>query len=449
MKLSSRPARFALVLALASAALSGPFAAAEQATDQPEAPEWYSLHGQITNVTQYHPSFTSPFRGPNSLDPGNRGNETVSATLFAGIRLGDHLEFYADPEIDQGFGLSNTLGLAAFPSGEAYKVGAADPYVRLPRAFGRYVIGLGGETEADQPAANQLGGSHPADTVTITFGKFGVTDIFDTNSYAHDPRSDFLNWAVIDAGAFDYAADAWGFTYGAAAEWTERWWTLRAGVFDLSRVPNSRFLERGFGEFSTVAEFEAREDWLGAPGKVKLLTYEDTGDMANYTDAIRAAAGTGRPPDVAPVRKYGIKPGLVFNAEQQILPDLGAFLRASLDDGHKEAYEFTEIDRSVSGGLSLKGGAWDRPDDTIGLAAIVSGLSSDAQRYFAAGGLGILIGDGQLPSYAPEKVVELYYSVAVIDGISFTADYQRVENPGYDALRGPVDILGFRAHAEF
>ncbi|MEI9985606.1 MAG: carbohydrate porin [Aliidongia sp.] len=207
-----------------------------------------------------------------------------------------------------------------------------------------------------------------------------MTDIFDTNSYAHDPRADFLNWAVNDAGAFDYAADAWGFTYGAAAEWTQDWWTLRAGIFDRSRVPNSRFLNRGFGEFSTVAEFEMRSDWLGAPSKIKLLAFEDTGDIANYNDAVRAAAGTAAPPNVAAVRKYSTKPGAAINAEQQILPDLGAFLRASLDDGHKEAYEFTEINRSVSAGLSAE-------RHTLGSAGrhgrprrIVSGISSDARK---------------------------------------------------------------------
>jgi high affinity Mn2+ porin len=149
------------------------------------------------------------------------------------------------------------------------------------------------------------------------------------------------------------------------------------------------------------------------------------------------------------VRKYSTKPGAALNAEQQILPDLGAFLRASLDDGHKEAYEFTEINRSVSAGLSMKGTHWGRADDTVGLAGIVSGISSDARNYLAAGGLGILIGDGRLPEYSSEKVLELYYSVAIADGMSFSADYQRVENPGYDALRGPANIVGFRIHGEF
>ena len=431
------------------AALIGLAAGPARADDEPAAPESFSLHGQLTYVDQYHPAFDSPFRGPNSLDPGNRGNETISATLLAGIRIWDKLEFYANPEIDQGFGLSNTLGLADYPSGEAYKVGAASPYIRLPRAFARYTIGLGGEVEKDESGPNQLAGSHLADNVTITIGKFGATDIFDTNAYAHDPRGDFLNWAIIDAGAFDYPADAWGFTYGGAVEWTQDWWTLRAGLFDLSRVPNTKFLVRGFGEFSTIAELELRQDWLGAPGKIKLLAYEDTGDMGNYNDAVRAAAGTGQPPDIALARKYGTKPGAELNVEQQILPDLGAFLRASLDDGHKEAFEFTEINRSLSAGLSLKGERWGRPDDTVGLAGVVSGISNDARRYLAAGGLGILIGDGQLPDYDPEGVIELYYNLGVVDGIDVAVDYQHVENPGYDPLRGPVEVFGIRIHGEF
>jgi high affinity Mn2+ porin len=452
MTASTELARPFALAGLALVLLAGPAIADPDPVDpdQPAEPEEWSLHGQFTNVTQYHPSFSSPFQGPNSLNPGNRGDETNSATLFAGIRIGDTLELYADPEIDQGFGLSDTLGIADFTSGEAYKVGAALPYIRLPSAFGRYVIGLGGETVTDAPDQNQLGGSHPADNIILTFGKFSVTTIFDTNAYAHDPRGgDFLNWAIIDAGAFDYAADAWGYTYGGAAEWTQSWWTLRAGVFDLSRQPNDKQLVRGFGEFSTITEFEIRQDWLGAPGKIKFLGYEDTGNMADYNDAVRASLSTDAPPDLALVRKYRTKPGAEFNAEQQILPDLGAFLRASLDDGHIESYEFSDINRSVSGGLSLKGSRWDRPDDTIGLAGVISGVSSDARNFLAAGGLGILVGDGRLPKYDSEQVLELYYNVALTEGVGVGLDYQHVENPGYDALRGPADVLAFRVHGQF
>ena len=439
------PGRAALAAALMI--LPAP-ALAQSEESEPAAPEWYSLHAQFTNVTQYHPSFDSAVRGPDSLDPGNRGDETADATLFAGLRLWQGGEIYANAEIDQGFGLSNTLGVAGFPSGEAYKVGASYPYVRLPRAFFRQTIGLGGEETTVDPDKNQLGGTQMSDNIVVTLGKFSVTDIFDNNSYAHDPRADFLNWSIIDAGAFDYAADAWGFTYGGAVEWTQSWWTLRGGLFDLSRVPNSKFLERGFGQFELDVEAEERHEIAGQPGKVKLLAFLNRGNMADYTDAVRAALGTGAAPSVAAVRGYGSRPGIELNTEQQIVANLGAFLRASYDDGHKEAYEFTEIDESVSGGLSWKGVDWDRPNDTIGLAAVANGISKDARNYFAAGGLGILIGDGSLTNYGWEKILETYYSAAVIDGITVSADYQYVVNPAYNRDRGPVSIFGLRLHAE-
>jgi len=411
--------------------------------------ETYSFHAQFTNVTQFHPSFTSPYRGPNSLDPGNRGNETVDLTLFLGLSPWQGGEIYANPEVDQGFGLSNTLGVAGFPSGEAYKIGEADPYVRLPRAFLRQTFNLGGEEQPVESDANQLGGTRAADNIVITAGKFGATDIFDTNQYAHDPRADFLNWAIIDAGAFDYAADSWAYTYGASIEWTQSRWTLRGGVFNLSREPNSKLLERGFGQFSLNVEFEEHHELFGEPGKVKFLVYENRGRMADYLDAVREAAGTGRPPDVGAVRQFSSRPGVTLNLEQQIAPGLGLFARASINDGRKEAYEFTEINRSISGGLSLKGDRWNRPNDTVGLAGVVNGLSNPAVAYFRAGGLGILIGDGQLIHYGLEKIIETYYSASIIDGTTLSLDYQYIQNPGYNPDRGPVSVFGFRVHSEF
>jgi high affinity Mn2+ porin len=442
-----------LWLGVSSAAMCVALCARAQDAAQPasggDAPETISIHGQFTNVTQYHPSFTSPYHGPNSLDPGSRGDETFDATLFAGVRLWDGGEAYANPEIDQGFGLSNTLGVAGFPSGEAYKVGEAEPYVRLHRAFYRQTIDLGGEAQPVEPGANQLGGQHTADNLIVTIGKFSAVDIFDTNAYAHDPKADFMNWTIIDAGAFDYAADAWGYSYGATAEWTQSWWTLRGGVFDLSREPNSKRLERGFGQFSVMTEFEERHELFGQPGKLKLLAYIDRGRMANYLDAVRAAAGTGGAPTVAGVRQYATKPGFVINLEQQLTEGLGLFVRGSIDDGRKEAYEFTEVNRSISGGLSLNGDHWHRPDDKLGVAGVINGISNPAVAYFRAGGLGILIGDGRLDHYGLEKIVETYYSAAIVKGVAVSVDYQHIDNPGYNADRGPVSVFGFRVHAEF
>jgi high affinity Mn2+ porin len=426
--------------------------AADSPPSPAEAPpelEDYSVHGQFTSVMQYHPSFNSPYRGPNSLDPGNRGDETVDLTLFLGARLWHGGEAYINPEIDQGFGLSNTLGVAGFPSAEAYKVGAEDPYIRLPRAFVRQTFSLGGDSQPIDADANQLAGSRTADNVIVTIGKFSVTDIFDTNTYAHDPRADFLNWAIVDAGAFDYAADAWAYTYGAAAEWTQSWWTVRGGLFDLSRQPNVKYLQRNFSQFSVLSELEERHELWGQPGKVKLIGFVDYGRMGKYEDALRLGAVTGALPNVALVRRYQTKAGAALNAEQQLLPDLGAFARLSADDGSKEAYEFTEINRSLSVGLSLKGNRWSRPRDTIGLAFVINDISGDARRYFAAGGLGILIGDGRLPHYNYEKIEEIYYNLAAIAGLSLTVDYQFISNPGYNPDRGPVSVFGGRLHAEF
>ena len=413
------------------------------------APEYWSLHAQATFVEQYHPAFKSPYRGANSLDPGSRGNETFDTTLFAGLRLWDGGEAYVNPEIDQGFGLSNTLGVAGFPSGEAYKVGKSTPYFRLQRLFIRQTFDLGGDVETIEADADQLGGTRTADKFVITAGKFSVTDIFDTNAYAHDPKNDFLNWSIIDSGAFDYAADAWGYSYGIAGEWTQAWWTLRAGLFDLSRIPNTTALVRGFGQYELIAEAEVRHTLWGEPGKLKLLGYVNHGRMGSYNDAVSLALATHATPDTALVRKPASRPGAALNLEQQISDNLGLFVRASLNDGSEEADEFTEINRSLSLGLSLKGSDWGRPNDTVGVAGAVNALSTFARRYFAAGGMGILIGDGQLPHYGMENTIEVYYSAQLTKWLAASGDYQLIVNPAYNRDRGPVSVLAARLHTQF
>ena len=373
-----------------------------------------SLHVQFTNVTQFQPRFHSPYTGTNSLIPSSNGRKTNDLTLFAGVRLWSGGAFYIDPEVDQGFGLSNTLGVAGFPSAEAYKVGATDPYLRLQRVYFQQVIDLGGAKQRLDSGPNQLADTQDANNIRITLGKFSVVDIFDTNRYAHDPRGDFLNWSVVDAGAFDYAADAWGYSYGGAVEWIQSWWTLRGGVFDLSRTPNSRELERGFGQFALIGEAEARRELVGQPGAFRLLLFVNRGHMARYDDALRLAQTTGDVPDVAQVRRYTSRPGVVLNFEQALSPDLGVFVRASLNDGSKEAYDFTDINRALSAGLSLKGTSWGRPNDFWGLAGVINAASGAAVSYFAAGGLGILVGDGLLPHYGLEKIVETYYAAQLL-----------------------------------
>ena len=413
-----------------------------------ESPEPWAIHGQFTNVTQRHPRFKSSYSGENSLDANGRTEETTDVTLYAGLRLWRGAELWINPEVDQGFGLSNTVGIAGFASGEAYKVGANTPYLRLPRAFIRQVIPLGGAEQKVESAANHLKDTRSSDNLTVTVGKFSVGDVFDINAYAHDPRSDFLNWSIIDAGAFDYAADAWGFTYGAALEWTQGNWTLRGGLFQLSKIPNGKVTGVDFSRYMLVGELEQRYQWQGHSGKVKLLAFVNRSQMARYVDAVQLSRQTGEVPDVSLVRHFASRPGFSINIEQELTSELGVFARASLNDGSKEAYEFTEINKSLAIGLALKGNRWSRPTDTFGVAAVVNGLSGAAREYFKAGGIGILIGDGQL-TYGAEKILETYYSIRLNTHLSLAFNYQHVNNPAYNQDRGPVSIYGIRVHSEF
>jgi high affinity Mn2+ porin len=411
-----------------------------------DANRW-AIHGQTTFTAQYAPPFRAPYAGAHSFQ-SNIGRETWDATLYAGLRPWDGAEIWVNPEIDQGFGLSDTLGVAGFPSGEAYKLGDNEPYVRLHRAFLRQTIDLGGATEKVEADINQFAGSRTADRLVLTVGKFGVGDIFDTNKYAHDPRSDFLNWSIIEAGTFDYAADAWGYTLGAAAEWYKGAWTLRAGVFDMSIEPNSTMLDPGFSQFQWVGEIEHRHELWGRPGKVDVTAFLSRGRMGAYADALQLAALAGEPADIAAVRRYRSRGGVSVNLEQQVGRDLGIFMRAGIADGNVEPYEFTDIDRTVSAGLSLSGRQWGRVDDTLGLAGAINGISPVHQAVLNAGGMGILVGDGRLPHPGTERIVEAYYKFPCAFG-QVTLDYQFIANPAYNRDRGPVSVIGARFHTQF
>ena len=411
------------------------------------AADW-NLHGQFTGVTQYHPAFHAAYSGANSLDPDSDDATTLDATLYGGVTLWSDAALYANLELDQGFGLSNTLGVAGFPSGEAYKVGAHNPYWRVPRLFLRQYFAWGERTAAVPDAANQLPLPGVKDGLVLTIGKFSVGDVFDTNQYAHDPRADFLNWSVIDSGAFDYAADAWGYTTGIALDAAHGDWSLRAGLFNLSRVPNGKTTEPHFDQFSAVLELERRTVWLERPGRIKALVYLNRGRMGRYRDALALAATEDVVPDIAAVRRYASKAGFAIDAEQAVTESLGVFLRLSASDGSKEAYEFTEINRSLAAGVALAGQRWQRSGDALGIAAVVNGLSGAGREYFARGGLGILIGDGGL-SARTEQILEAFYRMQLWPAVALTLDTQYLRHPAYNADRGPVNILGLRLHAEF
>lgn len=414
----------------------------------PESNDW-NVHGQTTVITQGYPSFRSPYQGVNSLPGAGRTRETWTVGAFLGWRLWDGGEFYFNPELAQGFGIGSTLGLAGFSNGEAQKGGAEYPKFRAQRYFLRQTFGLGGEQEDVADAANQLPGKRDIDRVTVTVGRFAVGDYFDGNSYAKDPRADFMNWAMWSSAAYDFPADLPGFTRGAVVELNRKTWAIRAGFFQVPSQPNSDVLT--FNTGGAVVEFEERHTIFNQPGKLRLGVFANRGNTANYRDVLGISAvnpGLDINDLVPAERRERSKYGIYVNAEQQVATDIGIFARASWNDGQNEILSFTDVDRGISGGLSIKGSYWGRPTDTIGLGGAVNGLSGAHRDFLAAGGKGLLIGDGRL-NYGTERILETYYALALDKAFTFTADYQLIANPAYNADRGPVSIFSGRLHGEF
>ncbi len=435
------------VLALGMAAMLSIVPVA-YADEESGAQHDWAFNGQLTNITQQRSDFSAPYSGAQSLRPHGPMEETTDLTLMLGKQVWHGAEVWATAEVDQGFGFGNTLGLAGFSNGGAYKVGSNTAYLRFPTVFLRQSVDLSGQSNAVAAGPNQLAGNLAANNLVFTLGKFSVTDIFDTNSYAHDPRADFLNWTVIDAGSYDYAADSWGYTWGGALEWTQDFWTLRGGFFQLSPKPNGKIVRVNFGENSSNLELEMRPSWSGHPGKIKLLAWLNQGNMASYQDALRYGQQNNSIPAVEPVRRYGSRSGVVVNMEQELASDVGVFARASANRSDKETYEFTDVNQSLSVGMMILGDRWNRHEDIVGFALVENRISSAAQNYFAAGGLGVLIGDGQL-NYAPEKIIEIFYSLNIVASTSLAFDYQHITNPAYNQDRGPVSIYGIRLHVNF
>lgn len=415
-------------------------------TETSPSTEPWAAHWQATLVDQGTLAFHSEVRGRNSLDPSARGRETTDLTLYAGRRPWAGAEIWANPEVDQGFGLSNTLGVAGFPSGEAYKVGRNYPYVLVHRLFLRQTINLDGSEEAIESDQNSLRGRQTANRVVLTLGKISVGDIFDTNAYAHDPRTDFFNWSVIDAGTFDYAADAWGFSYGGAAEWRQGDWSWRSGLFALSRIPNGEALDASFKKFQMVGEAERRFSVAGRPGLLKATAFLNRAPMGAFADAVNAGALSGSAPNLSVVARYRSRAGLSFNFQQQVTDDIGLFARAGLADGHLQSYEFCDIDRSIAAGVSISGRRWSRSTDVAGAAFVVNDISDSFKTYLRHGGVGLTVGDGALSRSGPETVFESYYSYAFATAVRVSVDYQLIANPAYNRDRGPVSIIGLRLH---
>jgi high affinity Mn2+ porin len=422
-------------------------ASSQESSDHYEGQDQnWNWHVQNTAIVQYHPGIVAPYSGPNSLSSANEVKETVSLDLFLGARLWRGAEFHVDGLMWQGFGLSDAVGIDGFPNGEAFRLGTEVPNVNLARVFVRQIIGLGGEQEAVQDDQLHLLGQQDISRVTLTMGRMSVKDIFDNNAYANDPRTQFMNWAFMANEAWDYPGDSLGYISGFAAELNQPRWAVRYGFFQMPRVSNGTALDDHFLKaWGMVTEFERRYALGAHPGTVRLLAFLNQAHMGSYQAALDSPT---RPADIEATRDYRFKYGFGLNVEQEVVTNIGAFARIGWSDGQNEAWVFSDVDRTATLGVSVKGESWHRPNDTFGLAGVLNGLAKVHADFLAAGGTGILAGDGAL-TYGLEQILETYYDFQVWKTLHVTLDYQFINHPAFNRDRGPVSVIGARLHWSF
>ena len=416
--------------------------------DTPSSERW-NLSWQATSIGQHHGSFASPYEGQNSLAAHSESRVSLTTTLFLGLQLRRGLQLYFNPEIAGGEGFSGVTGVANATNGELPRVATATPKPYIARLYVTQDFGLGKATESFTGDANQLAGERPMTRYSITVGRFTVTDFFDNNRYSHDPRKQFMGWAIMYNGAWDYPADVRGYTWGFEHEFHTRHWTLRQASVAEPRVANGlRFDRRLFVNRGDMAEAEVRYSVGDHPGAARLLGFVNHANSGTYAEALDLAARTHTTPDVTATRHNGNrKAGAGLNVEQELTRDIGVFLRLGWNDGKTESFAFTAIDRLLNAGVSMTGQRWKRPTDSVATALIVSGVSGVHAVYLARGGLDFLIGDGRL-TYGSERVWESYYSARVFRGLFATLGAQHIGNPGYNRDRGPLWVGSLRLHVE-
>ncbi len=410
-----------------------------------EREDW-AAHLQSTYIWQKKPSLASPYAGANSLRGEAEKSYSFTATAALGVRLGPSTEAWFNPEAAQGVPISGLLGLAGFSNGELAKTSGANLTAYRARLFVRHTIDLGGEAQTLASSANQLAGTTTTNRLVLTAGALSVLDLFDANAYAHDPRMQFMNWALMTHAAYDYPADSRGYTYGVAGEYIADGWALRAGRFAVPKQPNQLALDgrllKHYGDQVEVSrDYRAGEQ----AGTVRLLAFRMTAVMADYADALAATNGVPTLDSARDSRRS--KWGMGVNIEHRLSDDLGLFLRAFRADGRTETYAFTEADRSASLGAQVKGTSWGRGHDVVGLGMAVSSLSASHRTFLARGGQTFFLGDGAL-RYGREQDFEMYYRAQLCKGLSVTGDVQHIRNPGYNADRGPVSFYALRLHWE-
>jgi len=420
---------------------------------QSQETEDFSALYQVTYNGQSHPAFRSNASSINSLTAAADRMFTFSATAHWGARVWNGGEIYFNPELAAGVPFAgNLVGLGGFTNGEITRAGGPQPKPYLQRLFLRQTWNQGGEREKVDSDFNQMAGTVDKNRFVLTAGNFSTLDVFDDNAYAKDPRTQFMNWGNWTYAAFDYAADARGFGVGAAFEWYRNDWVFRFARMSGPKEPNGLQIDYALNKhYGDQIEVEHAHTWMDQPGKLRVLAWRNRAVVASFNDAtayLRAHPGTN-PQSFFQVRLgEKIKYGVGVNLEQAITPSVGFFLRAMQADGRTETYAFTEVDDSLSTGVRVSGGLWGRADDVVGVAWLRNGLSKERRGFLEAGGISYFIGDGQI-RYQPEQILETFYSWQVTKGTWLTADYQRIQNPAYNASRGPVNVYALRAHAEF
>jgi len=431
----------------------------------------WNFHVQNTDIVQGDLRFPAKYSGPNSLNSNGEIQETVTANLFAGAKLWRGAEAHVDFLIWQGFGLTQTYGIEAFPNGDAYKAGTKYPNYSFVHLFIRQTIGLGGDEENVSDDQLALAGKRDISRLTITIGRFSPLDICDDNTYAHDPHRQFMNWAMMANLTWDYGQDQIGYTTGFSVELHQSKWSLRYGFFQMPRDKNGftaddqvlMWPRRGtdgpiWRSWAMMAELERRYRINAHPGAIRLLSWLDDADFASYK--LATALLLANPPDLTNIgqgsgvtipdsaRAFHHKYGFGLNWEQEVSKNVGLFSRLGWTEGHYDTWTFTDVDWMASLGVSLKGEGWHRPGDTWGLACILSGASRDNQQFLKAGGTDMLDGDGTL-NYHPEQVLETYYDFKIWKTVQAALDYQYVKNPAFNRDRGPVSVFGVRLHWEY
>ncbi|MBS1645994.1 MAG: carbohydrate porin [Bacteroidetes bacterium] len=418
----------------------------------------WSCHFQFTGIMQYHPPFAAKYSGRNSLENITESALSTTATLYLGRKLWKGASLFLNPEIAGGKGFSYAMGLAGATNGETFRVGDPAPAVYVARCFFEQHIAIGKSRKSvhRDDEQNQIAENVPSERITISVGKFSLADFFDDNIYSHDPRTEFMNWSLMDNGAWDYPANTRGYTWGAVIELIKPGYAIRASSVLVPKIANSSVYDMNIGKANgETVEFEKMFNIKGHPGNLHFMGYATFSSAPSYSNAINAMKqGDSSYTSVIDGNRTGfyyggLKYGGGISYNQEITNNFGVFARVGWNDGHTATWAFTEIDQTLSGGFRYTPTHIKRPDDHFGLAYVVNGISKTHRNYLNDGGYGFMLGDGKLTRYGYEQIAEVFYKCKLTSWLWATLDYQFVLNPGYNMDRGPVNVLSCRAHIEF